>query len=212
MSKILNDIAELAKRIKTNPEAEERGEDEAFLTKRIERFPQYFSTVISMESRISILANLYEREDYIDKVMRMDQSRRDQHILATDAINQINVLCDLYGMEHIFQFPAIGNRKLQPEAKIKGNFLMEMAAKDDRELAADAIFEFCKEVFLESKDKERYNHMIGSRGERDMELHDMSKEGICFKHEISVDELISIAKQQIKSSDHAAKNNDDFVL
>lgn len=202
MSKILKNLALLAQKIRNDESLDEEDmkDMEEFLMKRIERFPKYFSSVINMECRLVIMKQLYEREDYQEKVMKMDQARRDLHIMAADGINQINRLCRSYDMEPIFEFPLIGNRELMPRAQIEGNPIMERNAKDDRELAADAIYGFCKEVFLDSQSRERYNKMEEySREERDQELASISNENGYFNEKLSVDQLIALAKAECDS-------------
>ena len=200
MSEILNQIANLAKAIKkqeTDPEEIKYMED--FLLKRIETFPKYFSSVIMMKSQMAIASQLYDREKYIETIERLDQNRRNSHIMAAYAINQINRLCDTYNVNRIFKFPQINNRDLVPEAKIEGNTIMEKEAKDDRELAADAIYGFCKEVFLDKKTLERYNKINDfTREERDQELYEIGQSAGYFKTSTSIDELIKTAKEEVQ--------------
>lgn len=198
MSQILNKISELAKQIRKQETDKEDLEDmEAFLMERISKFPKYFSSVINMECRMTIMRQLYDREDYQDKYINMDRARRSLHIGAADAINQINRLCKRYNMEPIFKFPSIGDRDLRPKAEIEGNAIMEREAKDDRELAADAIYGFCKEVFLDAQSKERYNQIENyTREQRDQELFEIGKTNGYFKESLSLDELIAQAKNE----------------
>lgn len=220
MSKILNDIANLARRIReVEKDPDEIEYMEKYLTERIEKFPKYFSSVIMMETQMKIAAQLYDREDYQDRVMSWDRSRRMSHIAAANAINQINRLCiQNYDMEPIFKFPSIGDRPLKPEAEIPGNAMMERAAKDDRELAADAIYGFCKEVFLDARSKERYNQIEGyDREERDKELHEIGENSGYFNQRLSLDELIAQVKETDTESEKGTysknrSNYDDISL
>lgn len=62
MSKILKDIIDLAKTIKDTQEDKELMEEDLdFLINRIENFPRYFNSIITMEIRIEML-NLDWRE------------------------------------------------------------------------------------------------------------------------------------------------------
>lgn len=83
--------------------------------------------------------------------------------------------------------------------------MMERAAKDDRELAADAIYGFCKEVFLDARSKERYNQIEGyDREERDKELHEIGERSGYFNQKLSIDELIAQAKETDTEDDKGA--------
>lgn len=198
MSKVLQDLANLANNIRekeTDPE--DRKDMEEFITKEIECFPKYFEAVVMMNTRLTIMSQLYDREDYIDKVQHMDQARRDAHIMVAQAINKINRLCDMYEIDHIFKFPGRGNEELQPIPKVAGHPKFEREAEADRELAADAVFGFCKEVFLEGKDLEKYNMHEGyTRAQRDQELYEIGNGDGGFNTKITVDELIDKAREE----------------
>lgn len=201
MSKVLQDLADLAKRIREvekNPEDLE--EIEGFLTQQIEYFPKYFGAVVMMQSRMTIMSQFYDREDYADRVQKLDQSRRDLHILAAQAINKVNRLCKSYGLAPMFVFPEKNGMELQPEAKVSGNPMMEMQAENDRELAADAVYGFCKEVFLDSRSLARYNQLEGySREQRDRELYSIGSENGHFAEIASLDQIIRAAREEVKA-------------
>lgn len=186
MSKILDDLVELAKQIRRNPNLEDRIDDEKFLLDRIEKFPNYFSSVITMEYRMKLMSPFDDPDNYKDKVIKMDTARRMAHMAATDAINQINRLCNNYNMHPIFILP----NELE---KLDSNL------EEDRRLAADIVYVFCKEVFLDSRSKERYNNIEYTTNEREMELHKISHSGY-FNHSVSVDDLILQAKKDIHTT------------
>ena len=212
MSKVLQDLANLAKTIRekeTDPE--ELKDMEKFLEEKIGAFPQYFSSVIIMETHMTILRAMYDREDYIDRVQNMDQNRRISHQMAAYAINGINRVCDMYGVDHIFKFPEKENDELKPEASFHGDPISERLAKDDRELAADAVYNFCKEVFLDAKSREIYNvHEVETREQRDQELYEIGKTHGTFNKEITIDELIDKAREECAKDSSSYNKNAQF--
>lgn len=205
MSKVLQDLANLAKVMREDcltklDEDPELLEDmERYLTERIESFPKYFSSVIMMETSIQIAKQLYDRENYQDKVQRMDQGRRLAHVRAAMSINQLNRLAGKYGLAPIFVFPEKEDNILIPSAKIPGDPEMERQAKDDRELAADAVYGFCKEVFLDARSRDKYNELENyTRESRDNELLAIGTGTGYFNDKLSVDNLIDMARRELE--------------
>ncbi len=201
MTKVMKDLATLAERIKNDKELtmEDKQDMQEFLIERIEMFPKYFSAVVNMKTQLTILEQLCTSEDYAEKRSHLDEQRRRSHIMATMSINQINKLCKSYEMEAIFQFPEIGNRELLPEAKQKGNRVEEMQASSDRELAADAVYGFCKEVFLDGKSRALYNEYECDRSTRDMELFHIGNDSGFFHTSLELDDLINQAKAETEA-------------
>lgn len=196
MSKILDDLIKLAEKISKNENLspEDRDNDIDFIIKNIGQFPKYFNAVIMTETQISILRFKYDREDYLDKTQAADQSRRDYHINATHSINKINRAARRYGLDAIFKYDGYETRELKPEPEIKGVRVMEDAAKEDRKIAADLVYVFCKDVFLDAKTREKYNEKQEyTREEREAELYRIGKNDDHFNTETTLDELIEKA-------------------
>lgn len=184
MLKVLKNISELAKAIKEDktltPEFIE--DDLDSLEKWINSFPDYFNSVVNMQSKMSIYLIRYEGEEYRDRVHALDQTRRDKHILAAQAINKINRSAKSYGMAEIFPV----GKELKPDPREwKDDPQAERKAKDDRELAADYIYEFCKHVFL---DGQLHNQYLSNK--RDQELYEMEVNHTSFKTNLSLDEIL----------------------
>lgn len=202
MTKVMKNLAALAEKIKNDKELtmEDKQDMQEFLIERIEMFPKYFSSVVNMKTQLTILEQLCTPEDYAEKRMSLDEQRRRAHIMATMSINQINKLCKSYEMEAIFQFPEIGNRELLPEAKNKGNRVEEMQASSDRELAADAVYGFCKEVFLDGKSRSLYNEYDCDRTTRDIDLFHIGNDSGFFSTSVQLDDLIDQAKAETEDN------------
>lgn len=193
MSKILNDLAELAKTIKnTQSDKELMNDDLDFITDRIENFPKYFNSIVMMEIRVEMAKFRLEGAELGGFRAELDANRRRAHILVANSINQINRLCEEYNREPVFNLP---NNK----EKLNSDDI------EDREYAADMVYGFCKEVFLESKLKERYNNfdLDDRMDQKDAELLDMINNRDTFNGKISVDDLIKMAEEDIdiKSDD-----------
>lgn len=201
MSKILNDVIDLAKTIKENQEDKELVEEDLdFLTNRIENFPKYFNSVITMEIRMEMAKFRLEGAELGEYRMNLDANRRAAHISVADSINQINKLCEIYNKDPIFELP--GDKE-----KLNSDSI------DDREFAADLVYGFCKEVFLDSKSKERYNELNEISDEsRDHELYDMIQSRDTFNGKISVDDLIKLAKDDIESPEGKDEDLDEVCL
>ena len=201
MSKILNDLVELAKRIKeTQSDAEFKEQDLSFLVDHIEKIPNYFNSVIAMETKLPIAKFRLEQEAYCDLYKNLDTNRRIAHMAVTNAINGINALSNLYHMKPIFELPE-GMEKLKSDDR------------DDRNLATDMVYQFCKEVFLDSSLREQYNDReTYSTTERENEVYDMIQTGNTFNGKISLDDLIKMSKEEITGQPIHPKKSDDFCL
>ena len=218
MSKILTDLTRLAEAVSKDPDLipEEKMDDVEFILKNLEAFPKYFNSVIMTETQVSMLRFVYEREDYIDRVQSIDQKRRDNHIGATDAINKINRRANYYGLEPIFKYPGCEERELEGRPKIDGIKnpelirRIEFEAKEDRKIAADIVYKFCKDVFLDAKSKEKYNGKEEyDREERDEELYQIGKNQGHFKERLTLEDLFEEARQNAKD-DEIIPNLDDI--
>ena len=185
MLKVLKDISELTKAIKEDETltAEFIDDDLDSLAKWLNSFSEYFNAVVNMQSIMSIYSVQYEGEEYRDRVQALDQTRRDKHILATQAINKINRSAKSYGMSEIFPV----GKELKPDPREwKDDPQAERKAKDDRELAADYIYEFCKQVFL---DGQSHNQYLSNK--REQELYEMEVNHTSFKTNLSLDEILT---------------------
>lgn len=201
MSQILNNISDLAKTIIDTQKDKELMEDDLdSLTKWIENFPKYYNSVITMEIRIEMAKFRLEGSELGEYRANLDANRRMAHILVADSINKINRLCNVYKKEPVFKLPE-NKEKLNSESI------------DDREFAADLVYGFCKEVFLDSKSMERYNEQEDLEDNfRDKELYNMIQSRNTFSGKISVDELIKLAKDDIEMSGGKKDELDDICL
>lgn len=200
MSKVLNKLAHLAEIIKnSNNNAEEIKDDLDFLVKRIETFPKYFNSILIMETRLELGRFRLEPDDLAEMRTKLDHNRRDCHIIATNSINQLNRLAKAYNQNSIFIFP-VENNVLNPE-----NI-------EHREMAADCIFDFCKEVFLDVKEKEFFKEMEEYNIQKNEELYEFHKTGKQFKSFTNVEDLITQAEHDITTSrtenTHKIKDDD----
>lgn len=187
MSKVLNDLSNLAKTIKeTEPDPDIVKGDLDFLMQRIQKFPDYFNSVIMMETRMAVAKFTLDGETYRDLRTKLDGNRRSAHIAVTDAINQINNLSEtVYHNGPIFEFSSKDNNKLDSNSI------------DDRDLAAYTVYGFCKEVFLDYKSRELYNELEGySNEQRNQEVDEITKSGGMFDGKISMDDLIQMTAEE----------------
>lgn len=129
----------------------------------------------------------------------LDANRRSAHISVADSVNQINKLCEIYQKDPIFELP-------RNKEKLNSDDI------DDREFAADLVYGFCKEVFLESKLRERYNE-LEENGDvnRDSELYQMIQSRETFGGKVSVDDLIKLATDDTEKSE-GKEDLDDVCL
>lgn len=187
MSKVLNDLSNLAKTIKeTELDPDIVKGDLDFLMQRIQKFPDYFNSVIMMETRMAVAKFTLDGETYRDLRTKLDGNRRSAHIAVTDAINQINNLSEtVYHNGPIFEFSSKDNNKLDSNSI------------DDRDLAAYTVYGFCKEVFLDYKSRELYNELEGySNEQRNQEVDEITKSGGMFDGKISMDDLIQMTAEE----------------
>lgn len=198
MSKILNNVASLAKQIYEKAEDPVLlKEDLDTLMRYVEAFPKYFDSVIRMETFSATARFRYEGDDLLDKLAKWDSDRRLAHIMATSAINKINRLCKVYEMDPIFEIPGVKENRLNENSIT------------DRKIAADIIYGFCKEVYLDAAEKERYNQKETSF---DQELSELQNDRIEFYKKISVDDLIKIAKEELDQEHGPSRDDDDVCL
>lgn len=197
MSKALNDLVKLAEEISKNTDLgpEERDDDIDFIVNSVKAFPKYFNSVIMAETQTAMLRFKCDREDYIEKVEQADRARRNCHINAAHSVNKLNRMAKSYGLEAIFKYEGYENRELCPEPAEPNVPAFERAAEEDRQIAADIAYVFCKEVFLDEKNKEKYNIKAEyTRNEREDELYHIGKDNGYFKMQTTLDEMIEIAR------------------
>lgn len=151
-------------------------DDLEFVIERIEKLPEYFNVVITSELSIRMAYMRYEgdAERIRDTVENIDRTRREKHISLTNSINQLNRMCDVHNIPRIFETGR--SIDLNPELK------------EDREIATDLCYNFCKDVFLDSKTREAMRAKDSSdftATQRDEELFVISNthQGT-FRHEI----------------------------
>lgn len=115
---------------------------EKFISDKFNSFSRYNSIVVNFEMQVTLWKTFYEPEQYLDKIERLDKSRRLAHVAATVSINQLNRLCKTYNVPEIFD---IKNEQL------------DVMSNADRETAAEIIFEYCKEMSIDQNEKGAYN-------------------------------------------------------
>lgn len=115
---------------------------EKFISDKFNSFSRYNSIVVNFEMQVTLWKTFYEPEQYLDKIERLDKSRRLAHVAATVSINQLNRLCKTYNVPEIFD---IKNEQL------------DVMSNADREIAAEIIFEYCKEMSIDQNEKDAYN-------------------------------------------------------
>lgn len=74
----------------------------SYLERSMTAFPSYVSSVTNMETALQTLRFRLEPEDYRDKVVELDRNRKHSHDCAIDAINGINRMCKMCGVELLF--------------------------------------------------------------------------------------------------------------
>ncbi len=138
-------------------------DDLDFMKEALCSLPAYFATVIATESviKIAYIQFDYDQDRLKYTVEQADRNRRSAHISLTMGINQLNRLCKMYNVPEIF--PTGLDRDL------------DFNSKDDREIAVDKCYGFCKDMFCSGieRDKER----DWTRDERDQDLYQISHSG-----------------------------------
>ena len=87
-------------------DAEEVQDMYEFLDERVMRMPEYIqsvsSHVLGSESAIGMMkAGRLSVENYQDRIMSLDSERRSKHDVMLGSMNQLNRMCDNYGVAHI---------------------------------------------------------------------------------------------------------------
>lgn len=78
-------------------------EDLDFVESRMTAFTDYVTHTAWMETRIQRLSiEGVKGEEWRDEVQRLDSMRRSKHDVAMDAINQLNRLSKVYGLEPFY--------------------------------------------------------------------------------------------------------------
>lgn len=77
-----------------------------FLDERVEKFSRYIQAVNSHltgsnSALIMMKGGLLSVESYQERIKTLDTDRRLSHEVAIAAVDQINRICDIYGVEHI---------------------------------------------------------------------------------------------------------------
>lgn len=86
--------------------AKNEKEDLDFIESRMEAFTEYQRHVVWMETRIQrIEMEGLRGEDYRNAVEPLDHARRSKHNVAMDAINQLNRMSQMYGLEPFYDGP-----------------------------------------------------------------------------------------------------------
>lgn len=93
-------IADLMKAAKDEPD------DLEFVESRMKAFTDYVAHVSWMETRIQRLTiEGVAGDEWRDAVSSLDAQRRSKHNVAMDAINQLNRLSGIYGLEPFYKGP-----------------------------------------------------------------------------------------------------------
>lgn len=134
-------IQDLMMAIKENTVDEDRDDILDFVAKEVLHFPAYLNQVIGYVVNSNLFRMRYEGEEYRDRMTKLDGDRRSAHIAIADAVNKLNKLSEMYGVEPI----------VPTEHRLDANSV------DDREFAARITFSFCVETFLDEMDRSGYN-------------------------------------------------------
>lgn len=93
-------IAKLMEAVRNDPD------DLEFVESRVNTFPEYVSHVAWMETRIQRLSiEGVDGEEWRSQVENLDKLRRSKHEVAMDAINQLNRLSKIKGLEPFYDGP-----------------------------------------------------------------------------------------------------------
>lgn len=102
------------------------------------KFPKYFNAVIETVVRSRTLSK-DNISHYQYQIMHLDEMRRSAHISVAIAVNKLNRLCRMYNVEQMFDIDNLSGDNV-----------------DDREKAANAVYNFCKETFLDEEYRSGY--------------------------------------------------------
>lgn len=133
--------------------------------------PNYFSKVVMSETGIRLARFKYSEdpEAMRDAVQAIDASRRSAHEDMTMNLNILNRVAGIYGVPEIFELP---------KEELDFNDL------EDREIAADMCYNFCRDTYLDSKSRDQLEkESIQTRAERGDELHKISEMGGYFRED-----------------------------
>ncbi len=173
-----NSIASINKRLrecceKVKEKSDDVELDFACIEDCLLQMPKYFNSIIHEEIGLTLANIRYADNPEMLKYTReqLDTNRRMCHICMTDGINILNRLCTMIGVEKIFQ--------------IEGDRVIDSNDLEDRELAADLCFNFCKDSFLDARTKEElwnkgFDHEATNRNERENELYQMIQSRLGF--------------------------------
>lgn len=166
MNEVLERLDELVRAIKnSDEELENKADDIKNVEKYTLSFPNYFNAVINHVVQGKIYMVMYDGEEYRDRMTRLDQNRRQCHIMATDAVNKLNRMAMYYGTSQIFRI----DRKLNPD-KV-----------EDREVAMNLVFRFCGQTFIDEVKRSGYNL---DKDSQDQILQSMIANGDRFQNKI----------------------------
>ncbi len=85
-----------------------------FIEDRVNAFTEYMGHTAWMETRIQRLTIEGIRgEQWRDEVAKLDRLKRDKHEVAMDAINQLNRLCETYGLDPFYDKPVDNEHRNQ---------------------------------------------------------------------------------------------------
>lgn len=163
MNETLNRLEDLVKAIKASDEEQEDKTDDI---KNVENymlsFPNYFNAVINHVVQGKIVMVMYEGEEFRERMTRLDTTRRDCHILATQAVNKLNRLAKYYGTTQVFDIDRT----------------LDANKVEDREVAVNLAFRFCGQTFLDEVKRSGYNI---DKESQDQVLQSMIDKGDRFK-------------------------------
>lgn len=141
MEKIMDNVAALMSAINEKAAGEERDDDLDFVVREIMHFPAYLNIIVEYVVNRDLIRLRYKGEEYRDRMTKLERDRRSVHIGLTDAVNKLNRLAKLYGVDAIVPVP----HELSSDST------------DDRVIALQAAFPFCVETFLDEMDRSGYN-------------------------------------------------------
>lgn len=149
------------------------------------RMPRYFNSLIAEDIGLTLASVRYSDDPEMLKYTRenLDRTRRTYHISMADGINIINRFCTFMETDKIFE--------------IEGGRELDSNNSEDRELAADMCYNFCKDAFLDAKNKEilwekGLNKEAFSRNERENQVYEMMKTRTAFSEALVKEKVTAL--------------------
>lgn len=100
----------------------DKKDDLTTVVKRLNTFPKYVNSVVTMQNRMAILRFTKEGQEYRDEVSKLDLNRRNCHEAAIISCNFLNNMAKEYNVEAICDIDTTDRYKV---ADFVGDIVME---------------------------------------------------------------------------------------